>query len=46
MFNVIEGIFLSSCNIIKYYNIKKFRYNNYLAIFTVKLLLFIVMVNI
>lgn len=42
MFNIIEGIFLPSCNIIKYYNMEKFGYNNYLAISIFKLLSFVV----
>ena len=45
IFNIIKSIFLSLYNIIKYYNIEKFLYNDYLAIFTFKLLLSIIMID-
>ena len=45
MFNIIEGISLQSRNIIKYYNIEKFEYDNYLAISTFILLSSIVVVD-
>lgn len=38
MLNVIDIQSSLSCNIIKYYNIKKFKYNNYPMIIILKLL--------
>lgn len=46
MFNVIKDKSQPSCNIIKYYNIEKFKYDYYLMIFVLKLLSSIVMVGI
>ena len=43
--NVTEGISLPLQNIIKYYNMEKFRYDDYLVITAFKLLLFIIMVE-
>ncbi len=45
MFNVTEGIFLPSRNIIKYCNAEKFRYEDYLSISAFKLLSSIVVVD-
>lgn len=46
MFNITEGIFQQSHNIIKYFNAKKFRYDYYLAIFIFKLLSYVIMIDI
>ena len=45
MFDVTEGIFLPLRNIIKYYNMDKFRYDNYIGISILKLLLSIIVID-
>lgn len=45
MFNILKNKFQLLCSIIKYNNIEKSKYDNYLAIFILKLLLYIVVGN-
>lgn len=46
MFNVSVNKSQLQCAIIKYYNAKKFKNNNYLAISIFKLLLFMIIIDI
>ena len=46
MFNVTEDKYQPPRNVIKYYNADKFRYNGYLAISVVKLILSVVVIDV
>lgn len=45
IFNIINNKFQLLYNIIKYNNVEKFKYNNYLTIFILKLLLYIIIID-
>lgn len=46
MFNITKDKSQPSCNVIKHYNVGKFRYDRYLTIFVFQLLSFVVVVDI